>query len=361
MKSKKVTIIALPILIMSGLFSCQSGKENTDPPKIYTISNTRGMTAKFCDNGARLMSLLVRDKNGQMTDVVAGFDDPADYDKATEPYFGATIGRYGNRIAKGKFVLNGQAYQLNINNGPNTLHGGKTGFQYQKWDLKKTSDSTLSSALVSPDGDNGFPGNLKVNVVYTVSSNNELRMEYGATTDKTTIVSLTNHAFFNLNGSGSILGHSLMINANQYAPVDSTLIPTGELTDVKGSPFDFRISKKIGEQINADNEQLKFGKGYDHNFVLNNSATMPAAVAYSDQSCIEMRIYTTEPGLQFYSGNFMQGKNKLRNGPDNFRTAFCLETQHFPDSPNQPGFPSTVLRPGETYHSKSVYAFSVQK
>jgi len=325
----------------------------------YELKNKNGMTARFCENGARLMSLLVPDKHGKMVDVVIGFENPADYDTATEPYFGATIGRYGNRIAKGRFILDGAPYQLTINNGLNTLHGGKTGFQYRLWKLRKTNDTTLACSLVSPDGDNGFPGALSVEVTYSLTGNNELMMAYKATTDKPTVVNLTNHAFFNLNGSGSILNHTLLINANKFTPVDSTLIPTGQLADVKGTPFDFRISEKIGARINENNEQLKFGKGYDHNYVLNKSKIMPAAIVYSDESGICLSVYTQEPGLQFYSGNFMRGKNKLRNGPDNLRAAFCLETQHFPDSPNRPEFPSTNLRPGEVYQTKSVYAFSV--
>lgn len=343
-------------LICMGFMSCRSVQN----PKIYTLHNASGMQAKFCDNGARLMSLLVPDKNGKLIDVVAGFDEPTAYDTATEPYFGATIGRYGNRIAKGKFNLNGKPYQLTINNGVNTLHGGKTGFQYQHWMLEQQGDSSLVCALVSPDGDNGFPGRLTVQVIYTLTKDNKLNMKYQASTDQATIVNLTNHAFFNLNGSGSILNHQLLINADRFTPVDSTLIPTGDLAEVKGSPFDFRIAEKIGSRINTDNQQLHFGKGYDHNFVLNKNG-MPAATVSADQSGIIMRIYTTEPGLQFYSGNFMQGKNKLRTGPDEFRTAFALETQHFPDSPNQPTFPGTVLKPGEVYRSNSTYAFSLEK
>jgi len=327
----------------------------------YDLKNRNGMTARFCENGARLMSLMVPDKNGKMVDVVIGFENPADYDNSTEPYFGATIGRYGNRIARGKFILEGKPLQLTINNGVNTLHGGKTGFQYQTWKLNKINDTTLVCSLNSPDGDNGFPGKLSVEVTYSLTDHNELIMDYKATTDKTTVVNLTNHAFFNLNGQGSILDHILMINANKYTPVDGTLIPTGEVANVKRTPFDFRISEKIGAHINDLNEQLKFGKGYDHNFVLNHSKIMPAAIVYGDKSRIMMSVYTQEPGLQFYSGNFMQGKNRLRTGPDNFRTAFCLETQHFPDSPNQPGFPSTILRPGEVYHTRSIYAFGVNK
>lgn len=342
--------------------SCNQGGQ--DPASAYEaieLKNINGASARFCSNGARLMSLKVPDKTGRLLDVVIGFENPEEYDHATEPYFGATIGRYGNRIAKGKFELDEKPYQLTINNGVNTLHGGKTGFQCQNWSLNKVNDSTLVCNLNSKDGDNGFPGELCSKVIYTLTNNNALIMEYEAITNRPTIVNLTNHAFFNLNGSGTILDHTLMINANQYTPVDRTLIPTGELAPVKGTPFDFRISERIGNRINAENDQLRYGKGYDHNYVLNQSKIMPAAIVYGDKSGIMLSIYTTEPGLQFYSGNFMQGKNKLRNGPDNFRTAFCLETQHFPDSPNHPNFPSTVLRPGEIYTSKSVYAFSVDK
>jgi len=353
--------IRLYALLFTALLtaSCQAGHPSK-PYATYDLKNTHGMRARFCENGARLMSLLVPDQHGQMVDVVAGFDEPAHYDQATEPYFGATIGRYGNRIAGGRFVLAGKRYQLTINNGVNTLHGGKTGFQYQAWKLHQTNDTTLVCSLVSPDGDNGFPGTLSVEVTYRLTGNNELMMAYKATTDKTTVVNLTNHAFFNLNGSGSILNHTLMVNANQYTPVDSTLIPTGQLADVKGTPFDFRISEKIGARINDHNQQLRFGKGYDHNYVLNKSRIMPAAIVYGDQSGISMSVYTQEPGLQFYSGNFMQGKNKLRTGPDNFRTAFCLETQHFPDSPNKPNFPSVVLLPGQTFHNTIIYKFSAE-
>lgn len=328
-------------------------------PKIYTIKNNN-MEARFSDRGARLMSLLVPGKNGKPVDVVMGFDDPLAYDSSTEPYFGATIGRYGNRIARGRFTLEGKTYQLTINNGLNTLHGGTTGFQYQNWTLVKSSDSVLTCTLVSPDGDNGFPGKLTVKVVYTLTSRRELSIRYRAVCDKPTVINLTNHAFFNLNGSGSILKHSLMINADKYTPVDSSLIPTGKLADVKDTPFDFREAKPIGAKINIKDEQLLFGKGYDHNFVLNKSKVAAAQVS-GDLSHILMTIYTSEPGLQFYSGNFMKGKNVLRTGPDNFRTAFALETQHFPDSPNQVGFPSTSLQPSEVYNSYTIYSFSIKK
>lgn len=365
----KITI-TLFVLTIGTLLSCQSTTDKRTKDQlnmqgssyqVFTLTNNKGMTAKFCENGARIMSLLVPDKDGNPVDVVIGFEDPADYDTATEPYFGATIGRYGNRINKGKFSLEGKDYQLTINNGLNTLHGGKTGFQYKKWNLEKVGDSTLVCTLVSPDLDNGFPGNLTVKVIYTLTNHNELTMEYEATTDKTTVVNLTNHAFFNLNGSGSILNHVLQIDADQYTPVDSSLIPTGELSNVGRTAFDFKKEKKIGADINDKNEQLNFGKGYDHNFVLNKKSTGPVATVKSTDSGIQMQIYTSEPGLQFYSGNFMQEKNILRNGNDIYRSAFCLETQHFPDSPNHANFPSTVLRPDEVYHTKSTYAFSTVK
>ena len=314
--------------------------------------------------GGRLVSLLVPDKKQQLTDVVAGFNDVQGYQQSAEPYFGATIGRYGNRIAKGKFSLDGKSYQLFTNNGSNTLHGGKKGFQDVVWDAKKINEQTLELSYLSKDMEEGFPGNLKVKVVYTLDDDNALKITYDATTDKNTVVNLTNHAFFNLNGegSGTILNHLVKINANSYTPVDSTLIPTGQLLPVRGTPFDFTTPKTIGERIDADNEQLKFGKGYDHNFVLNkHAADEPVAVVTGDKSGVVMEIYTDQPGLQFYSGNFMQGKNKMKgNRTDDFRTAFALETQHFPDSPNQPSFPSTVLKPGDTYHTESIYKFSVK-
>lgn len=334
-------------------------REAEGQPKTYHIRNN-GMEAVFSDRGARLMSLLVPGKNGKKVDVVMGFDEPSAYDSSSEPYFGATIGRYGNRIAGGKFSLDGKQYQLSVNNGPNTLHGGITGFQYKNWTLSKAADSVLVCTLQSPDGDNGFPGNLSVKVVYTLTHKHELQIDYTAICDQPTFVNLTNHAFFNLNGAGSILKHSILINADKYTPVDSTLIPTGKLANVKGTPFDFRSMKSIGSRIDMQNEQLRFGKGYDHNFVLNKSKGAAAEVQ-GDLSHIIMKVYTSEPGLQFYSGNFMEGKNKLRTGPDHFRTAFALESQHFPDSPNQPSFPSTLLRPSEVYNSSTTYSFSVRQ
>ncbi|HEY2722805.1 MAG TPA: aldose epimerase family protein [Chitinophagaceae bacterium] len=343
--------------------------ENTIDGKktdLYILKNKNGMTAAITNYGGRLVSLLVPDRNGKMTDVVVGFSSVRDYVNSTEPYFGATIGRYGNRIAKGKFSLDGKQYTLFTNNGPNTLHGGKKGFQAVVWDAKQPDDSTLVLTYLSRDMEEGFPGNLNVKVIYSLTADNGFKCEYFATTDRKTVVNLTNHAFFNLNGegSGSILNHVLQINADQYTPVDSTLIPTGKNEPVKGTPFDFTQSTAIGARINDNNEQLKNGKGYDHNFVLrkaDDTIIRHAATVKGDQSGIVMDIFTEEPGLQFYSGNFMQGKNTFKGGAkDDFRTAFAMETQHFPDSPNQPRFPSTALETGKEYHSVSTYRFSVK-
>ncbi len=325
------------------------------------------ITAYFTNYGARLVGLWTPDKDGNPTDVVVGFDNLAAYVNSTEPYFGATIGRYGNRIAKGKFSLDGQEFDLSVNNGVNTLHGGKKGFQSKYWNVEQPDEHTLIFIYTSKDGEQGFPGNLKTKVTYSLTNDNRLRMEYEATTDKKTVVNMTNHAFFNLNGegSGTILNHKVMINAENYTPVDSTLIPLGKMASVDKTPFDFREFVTIGERIDEDNEQLKNGKGYDHNFVLNTSdeeEMTHAASVIGEKTGIKMDIYTEEPGLQFYSGNFMKGKNTFKNGSkDEYRTAFAMETQHYPDSPNQSEYPTTVLNPGEEYHTVSEYEFSTEK
>lgn len=330
---------------------------------LFTLVNKTSAKALITNYGGRLVSLLVPDKDGKLVDVVAGFDSIDGYKDSTEPYFGATIGRYGNRIAKGKFTLDGKNYTLFTNNGVNTLHGGKKGFQDVVWDAKQINPQTLELHYVSKDMEEGFPGQLTVKVTYTLNNDNALEISYEAKTDKNTIVNLTNHAFFNLNGesSGSILNHQVMINADLYTPIDSTFIPTGKLEPVKGTPFDFTSPKTIGERIEMKDLQLTNGKGYDHNFVLKKHAENDiVATVRGDKSGIVMKVYTDQPGLQFYSGNFMLGKNTMKgNHKDDFRTAFAMETQHFPDSPNQPSFPSTVLKPGEIYRTKSVYRFSV--
>jgi len=332
---------------------------------LFWIEN-QGIKAAFTNYGGRLVGLWVADKNGKPTDVVVGMNSAAGFKSATEPYFGATIGRVGNRIAKGKFTLEGKEYQVPLNNGKNALHGGVKGFQDVVWDAVKTNENTLVFSYVSPDGEQGFPGNLKVKVTYTIADDNSVKMEYEATTDKTTVVNLTNHAFFNLNGegSGTILNHELQIYANEFTPVDEGLIPNGELKAVKNTPFDFTSKHTIGERIETKDEQLKFGKGYDHNYVLNGTkknGLNHAATISGDKSGIVMDIFTQEPGLQFYSGNFMQSKNTFKSGSkDDFRTAFALETQHFPDAPNQPKFATIVLKPGQKYHTVSYYQFSVK-
>lgn len=333
---------------------------------LYILKNKNNLQAAFTNYGGRLVSLLVPGKDGKMVDVVVGFKSAEEFVASKEPYFGATIGRYGNRIAKGKFTLDGTTYTLTKNNGPNSLHGGKKGFQAVVWDAQMIGTSAVQFTYMSKDGEEGYPGNLTSKVTYSLTDNNELLMEYEAVTDKKTVVNLTNHAFFNLNGegSGTINNHLLQINADRYTPVDSTLIPTGKIEQVKGTPFDFTTATAIGARVDEDHQQLKFGKGYDHNFVLNTQpgdGLLHAATAVGDLTGIVMEVYTEEPGLQFYGGNFMKGKNIFKSGTrDEFRTAFCLETQHFPDSPNQPAFPSTVLEPGKTYKTKSVYKFSVK-
>lgn len=333
----------------------------------YVLTNKNNVKAVFTNYGGRLASLWVPDKRDTLTDVVVGFKTAKQFKESTEPYFGATIGRYGNRIAKGKFMLDGKEVQLTINNGPNTLHGGKFGFQDVMFNAEQPNPQTVVFTYVSKDMEGGFPGNLNVKVTYSLNDANELHMDYEATTDKTTVCNLTNHAFFNLNGegSGTILDHKVWFNAAKYTPVDSTLIPTGTLDPVAGTPFDFNKPTAIGARINVKNEQLKNGAGYDHNYVLRSEGAgkfTHAATAIGDKSGIVMDIYTQEPGLQFYSGNFMQGKNTFKNGSkDDYRTAFAMETQHFPDSPNQPSFPTTTLKPGQVYKTSSYYKFSVAK
>lgn len=333
---------------------------------LYYLKNKNGVQAAVTNYGGRLVSLLVPDRTGKMVDVVLGFNSVQDYIDANEPYFGATIGRYANRIANGKFILDGQLYTLSVNNGTNTLHGGKGGFQGKVWNAAQPDSSALKLSYLSKDGEEGFPGNLEVKVVYTLTDDNALKIDYMARTDKKTVVNLTNHAFFNLNGEGSgpITDHILMIDADRYTPVNKMLIPLGNNESVANTPFDFRVPAVIGKRINDKNEQLANGSGYDHNFVLNqkDAGTQRVSTVLGPKTGIFMEIFTREPGLQFYSGNFLKGKSTGKSGKNyGYRTAFCLETQHFPDSPNQPGFPSTVLSPGQTYKTSSVYRFSEKK
>lgn len=332
--------------------------------KLYTLKNKNGLEAGITNYGGKLVSLLAPDRNGKMADVVLGFATISDYLKARESYFGALIGRYGNRIANGTCTLNGEVLHLAKNNGNNHLHGGKSGFNVAVWDARQINEQTLELSYLSKDGEEGYPGNLDVKVVYELTDSNELKISYTATTDKPTFVNLTHHSFFNLQGegNGTVNDHQLMINADKYTPVNEGLIPTGQLADVAGTPFDFRQPKTIQQGLYVKSEQLDNGKGFDHNFVLNKAATglTLAARVTEPVSGRVMEVLTNEPGLQFYSGNFLTGKDTGKSGkPYNFRSALCLETQHFPDSPNHPQFPSTVLEPGQTYHSICIYRFSV--
>ena len=345
------------------------GKVDGQEVFLYTLSNARGAEARITNYGGIVVSLKVPDRNGKFDDIVLGYDNLDGYLKNGGVYIGALIGRYGNRIAKGRFRLNGVEYKLATNNSENHLHGGIKGFDKVVWDaksLRTKSGAALELTYLSRDGEEGYPGNLRVKVIYTLTDSNELKIDYSATTDKDTIVNLTSHSYFNLagQGNGSILNHQLMINAARFTPIDATSIPTGELRSVKGTPFDFTRLTAIGAHINDADEQLKFGTGYDHNFVLNGQAGVLrlAARAYEPTTGRVMEVWTTEPGLQFYSGNFLDGTITGKNGKVyNQRYGFCLETQHFPDSPNKPQFPSTVLRKGGSYHTTTIYRFTAQK
>src|SRR5262245_52925805 len=333
------------------------------PVDLYTLTTRTGMVVKITNQGAKIVQILVPDKNGQLGDVVLGYETVDQY-VAGRASYGAVIGRYANRIAKGRFTLNGLEYQLPVNNGPNHLHGGR-GSHFRVWDARQIDDRSVRLTYVFKDGEEGYPGNATLTVVYTLTDDQEVKIAYEATTDKPTVVNFTNHAFFNLagEGHGDILGHELTINADRFTPIDSTSIPTGELRAVAGTPFDFTRPTKIGARISAADEQLKFGTGYDHNFVLNKTGSGPSLAARlaDPASGRVMEVYTTEPGMQLYTGNFNTGKPPADVGkggkPYNFREAVCLETQHFPDSPNKPNFPTTVLNPGQKFTSTTVYKF----
>jgi aldose 1-epimerase len=331
---------------------------------LYLLKNKNNVTAEFTNYGARLVSLVVPDKNGNKVDVVLGHDNVGGYAKPNEPYFGCTIGRFGNRIANAKFSLDGKEYTLDKNNGPNSLHGGSKGFHTKVWDTQQKDSQTIVFTYVSPDGDAGYPGKLTSKVTFTLTDDNALQIDYEATTEAKTVINLTNHAYFNLNGAGSgtINDHELMIDADNITPVNATLIPTGKLMKVDGTPFDFRKPTTIGSRIDSTNEQIKNGQGYDHNFALNGQAGKVRKVAdvKGNVSGITMEVLTDQPGLQFYGGNFLNGSEIGKGGkPYNHRSAFCLEAQHYPDSPNQPTFPTTVLNPGETYKQTTIYKFKM--
>ncbi len=331
---------------------------------LYFLRNRNNITAAITNYGGRIVGLWVPDNKGKLTDVVVGLASVAEYQQPSGGAFGALIGRYGNRIAKGSFTLDGKVYTLAINNRPNSLHGGLKGFNKVVWDAKQINNKTLELTYLSKDMEEGFPGNLHVKVTYTLNDNNELKIDYKATTDKKTVINLTNHAYFNLNGegTGTITDHLIQINANNYTPVDATLIPTGKIEPVSGTPFDFTTPATIGSRINENHVQIKFGNGYDHNYVLNKTGTKRlqlAATVTGDKSGIVMNVITSEPGVQFYTANSNKGSTTFKSGAkDDSRSAFCLETQHFPDSPNQPSFPSTVLTPGKIFNSSTVFKFT---
>jgi aldose 1-epimerase len=334
---------------------------------LYTLKNTNGLEAHITNYGGIVVSLTVPDKNGNLGDVVLGYDTLNDY-LGNTPYFGALIGRYGNRIAKGRFTVDGVDYQLAQNNDENSLHGGRKGFDKVVWQAEKADGSdgpSLKLTYTSKDGEEDYPGTLQVTVTYTLTNQNELKIEYGAETDKPTFVNLTHHSYFNRKdgGASDILGHELMVKASKFTPVDKGLIPTGELKPIAGTPLDFNQPTAIGARINTNDEQIQLGKGYDHNWVLDRQGKDLEVVAsvYEPTSGRFMEVLTTEPGLQVYSGNFLDGTNRGKGGTVyQHRSALCLEAQHFPDSPNHPSFPTTELKPGEKYTQTTVYRFSTK-
>ena len=364
--------ILIPILFLSALvtMNCSSQKQprefgklpSGETVELYTLKNAKGVEADISTYGGVIVSLKVPDRSGALGDIVLGFDDLKGY-LTPPPYFGALIGRYGNRIGHAQFTLDGVTYKLFKNDGDNSLHGGKRGFDKVLWKAKPGDGQSLELTYLSKDGEEGYPGNLSVTVVYTLTDNNELKIDYSATTDKDTVLNLTNHSYFNLagQGEGDILNHQIMINADKFTPVDKGLIPTGELRDVANTPLDFRQAHAIGERIGSDYEQIVLGGGYDHNFVLNRSGDglSLAARVTEPKSGRVMEVLTTQPAIQFYTGNFLDGTLKGKGGKVYARrSALCLETQHYPDSPNHPDFPTTELKPGEQYHTTTVYRFS---
>jgi aldose 1-epimerase len=333
---------------------------------LYTLTNANGVVVKVTNFGGVITSINVPDKNGKLGDVVLGFDNVDGYLK-NKSFFGAVIGRYGNRIGKGQFELEGKKYQLTLNDGPNHLHGGTVGFDKILWDAKPfKTETTVGVTLthLSPDGDQGYPGNLNATVVYELNNNNEFVIKYKATTDKATPINMTQHPYFNMAGSGTILDQELQINASRYTPIDNTLIPTGEIAPVKGTPFDFTKAHKIGDMIAQENVQLKNGGGYDHNWVLDKKSDSEWGLdaTFTDpKSGRVLEVWSDEPGIQFYSGNFLDGKVDGKGVNFVYRGAICLEPQHYPDSPNKANFPSTILKPGAEYNSKLAFKFSVKK
>jgi aldose 1-epimerase len=338
------------------------------PVEIFTLTNASGVEVRAMTYGAIIVSLRTPDRSGRLGDIVLGFDTLQGYAK-NDPHFGGVVGRYANRIANGRFTLDGHTYQLATNDGSNHLHGGAKGFDRVAWrgePIESPQGVGVVLSRTSPDGEESYPGSLAVRVTYTLTDANELRVDYEATTDKPTVVNLSQHSYFNLagEGSGDVLDHVVQINADRYTPVDATLIPTGELASLDGTPLDFRTPTPIGRRIDADNEQVKLGRGYDHNWVLNREGggLALAARVVGPKSGRTLEVSTDQPGVQFYTGNFLDGTVTGKGGHVyNHRNGFCLETQHFPDSPNHGNFPSTVLRPGETFRSTTVFKFGVEK
>jgi aldose 1-epimerase len=339
--------------------------KNGESVDLYTLRNRNGMETKITNYGGIVVSLTAPDLQNKFADVVLGYKTLEDYMNPPFPYFGAIIGRYGNRIAKGRFTLNGHEYKLAVNNGENHLHGGLIGFDKVVWTARETRSAAgpaLSLTYLSKDGEEGYPGNLRVTVVYTLTNNNELKVEYTATTDKDTVINLTHHSYFNLAGEGHshILDHYLTLKASRFVPTDAGSIPTGQLKNVAGTPFDFRKEIPIGERIDQNDQQLKFGNGYDHTWVIDGrpGVLRLAAKVYEPITARIMEVWTTEPGVQFYTGNFLDNSRPGKSGrPYPRRSGFCLETQHYPDSPNRPNFPTTTLRKGATYRSTTIYRF----
>jgi len=331
--------------------------------RLYTLTNENGLQVNVTNYGARVVDLLVPDAEGKLVDVSIGFDSIGGYLNSTEPYYGATIGRFANRIANGNFSIGDANYHVVPNNGSNALHGGKEGFQAKVWDTQVLDASTEELSYLSPNLEEGFPGNLQVVLRYEVTSDNALHISYRAETDQTTILNLTNHTYFNLNGagSGSIMDHTVQINASKYTPINTVQIPLGDPAQVSGTPFDFSSPAVLADQLVETDEQLENGRGYDHNFVLDpHEPEMPVAFAIGNNTKIKMEVFTDQPGMQLYTGNFMQSENCMKDGhTDDWRTAFCMETQHFPDSPNQSAYPSTLLEPGAVFESFTTYKFSI--
>lgn len=369
--------ILIGMFVLTGILSCQEKPSqikliedknfenviNGKQTNLFTLKNSKGMVCQITNYGGRIVNLWVPDKDGVYDDVVLGYETLGEYVEKGR-YYGALIGRYGNRIAAGKFHLDNMEYVLETNNGPNHLHGGNIGYNHVVWDARQISNSELALSYLSVDGEEGYPGNLNIKVTYLLTEDNSLKISYSATTDQATPVNLTSHSFFNLNGAGkgSINDHILQINASNFTPVVEGLIPTGEIAPVRNTPFDFTIPTAIGARIDQESEQFVFGLGYDHNFVLDGDGLRVAAKVEEPTSGRVMEVLTDEPGLQFYGGNFLNGEDIGKgNLSYEYREAFCLETQHFPDSPNHPNFPSTILTPGETYSSTCIYKFSIHK